>query len=142
MTALFFAVFVSGGAASRSATSGRWLSPTVLDPQGGGGATVAVTPGGVAVAACLLIRSLNDDLFLVTPTGTPIRQLTSTPTEGEGGASWSPNGKKIVFSRWNATVTKVDLYTMNHDGTSVTQLTNDNVSDWSPDWTGGPGLKK
>jgi Tol biopolymer transport system component len=86
----------------------------------------------------LLIRSLDDDLFLITPSGALIRQLTSTPTEGEGGASWSPNGKKIVFSRWNSTVTKVDLYTMNREGTGVTQVTNDNVNDWAPDWTDAP----
>ena len=55
----------------------------------------------------------------MTPSGSSVRRLTPT-AEGEGSANWSPNGKKILFSRWNATVTKVDLYTMNRDGTGTT----------------------
>ena len=53
----------------------------------------------------------DTDLYVMTPSGSSVRRLTAT-AEGEGSANWSPNGKKILFSRWNATVTKVDLYTI------------------------------
>jgi TolB protein len=63
--------------------------------------------------------------------------MTSVPP-GTSGVSWSPDGKRIAYSRSrNATGTQCDLYVMNTDGTHVRRLRHDGwCSDdpaWSPD---------
>ncbi len=50
---------------------------------------------------------------------------------------WSPNGKKIIFHA--KTGDNYDIWTINSDGTNLTQLTTDSADDkdpaWSPDGT-------
>lgn len=47
--------------------------------------------------------------------------------------SWSPDGKVLVFSGLKHGVS--DLYTVNADGTSLKQLTNDRYGDEQPQWS-------
>ncbi len=47
-------------------------------------------------------------------------------------ASWSPNGKQLVFS--NAKSDNVDLFTINKDGTDLKQITFTSKSEYTPVW--------
>jgi hypothetical protein len=64
--------------------------------------------------------------------GTPIPNVGGQP-------KWSPDGSKIAFFR-SETVLGYDIYTVNADGSGLTNLTNDPAQknaypDWSPDST-------
>ena len=72
-------------------------------------------------------------LWIENPDDAEPRQLT---TEGSDGLpAWSPNGKKIAFSR--NVDGNVDIYTINPDGSGLQRLTtaagNDSVPAWTPD---------
>lgn len=72
-------------------------------------------------------------LWIENPDDAEPRRLT---TEGSDGLpAWSPDGKKIAFSR-NADG-NVDIYTINPDGSGLARLTtatgNDSVPAWTPD---------
>ncbi len=72
-------------------------------------------------------------LWIENPDNTNPHQLT---TEGSDGLpAWSPDGKKIAFSR--NVDGNVDVYTINPDGSELQRLTtalgNDSVPAWTPD---------
>jgi len=49
--------------------------------------------------------------------------------------SWSPDGTKIVFSRFTAATGQRDIYTVNLDGSDLTQVTNTpDVDEFTADW--------
>lgn len=72
-------------------------------------------------------------IWIQNPDDSNPRQLT---TEGSDGLpAWSPDGKKIAFSR--NVDGNVDIYTINIDGSNLQRLTtatgNDSVPAWTPD---------
>jgi Tol biopolymer transport system component len=74
------------------------------------------------------------DVWTVNPDGTdPVRHTTD---ESSSVPVWSPNGKKIAFRKY---LTENDLdteiYTMNADGSVVTDLTNSPGDDWQAAWS-------
>ena len=78
-------------------------------------------------------------LFTININGTDETQLTNFSNASNyvytGNASWSPDGKKIVF-----TTNKDDLngggeiYVMNADGSDITRLTNNLRGEQNPKW--------
>jgi Tol biopolymer transport system component len=46
---------------------------------------------------------------------------------------WSPDGTKIIFTRISANGTQQNIYTVNADGSGLTQMTNSGGAQW-PDW--------
>ena len=73
-------------------------------------------------------------IFIINVDGTGLRQLTPdvdpNAFEFDGGASWSPDGKRIVFTRSGI------LHVINVDGTGLTPLPNEDAAQnpaWSPD---------
>jgi Tol biopolymer transport system component len=98
----------------------------------------------------------TDEIWVVDVDGSNLRQLTVNPPGltciEAGGAcdespGWSPNGRKIVFTRVSGPLDENDiidqaaLFTMNADGTDQTQITQlttprlgeDLNPQWSPD---------
>jgi TolB protein len=72
-------------------------------------------------------------LWIINRDNTDARQLTG---EGSDGLpAWSPDGKKIAFSR--NVVDNVDIFMINIDGSGLQRLTavpgNDSVPAWTPD---------
>jgi Tol biopolymer transport system component len=47
--------------------------------------------------------------------------------------SYSPDGTKIIFAHVSSTGGR-DLFTMNPDGSGVTQLTRTATDEWWPQW--------
>lgn len=76
----------------------------------------------------------DGDLFVINVDGSGLRRLLSTPRL-EWPSDWSPNGKKILFTRELPGGT--DVYSLNADGSNVRRLTHARGEDiggtWSPD---------
>jgi TolB protein len=81
------------------------------------------------------LRSGRRGVFVVDADGTHLRGLTEDFYDSE--ASWSPDGKTIVFAR-NDSLEKPsassELYAIDADGGTPTQLTRNRVFDGSPAW--------
>jgi Tol biopolymer transport system component len=83
----------------------------------------------------------NFEVYVMNADGTQLVRLTNNPG-GDGNPAWSPDGNKIVFSRFSPPncdpVTcsggVAGLYTMNPDGSSQAPLTTSGTEPaWSPD---------
>jgi TolB protein len=103
----------------------------------------------------IVFTSLKDgdlDIYTMNVDGTNVKRLTNTPGY-DGGAWWSPDGKKIVYRANHPTDSaelknyrdllgqrlvrpaKVELFTMNADGTDQTQITHLGGANFGPSWT-------
>jgi Tol biopolymer transport system component len=60
-----------------------------------------------------------EQLFSAKPDGSDARQLTDFPDSSADDASWSPDGRKIVFFRLWQGGNKMRIYTMNADGSGL-----------------------
>jgi Ca2+-binding RTX toxin-like protein len=91
----------------------------------------AFSPDGSKIA---FVRSPtgggHDDIWLMNADGSSQHQLTTGATDYHEDPAWSPNGAKIVF-----TLNRQHLYSMNADGSGVTQLTNAAGSQLQPSWS-------
>jgi Tol biopolymer transport system component len=78
-------------------------------------------------------------LYIVHPDGTGLRQIALHDGPGRsfaGGASWSPDGARIVFSMfWAPNGYQPDLFTARPDGSDLVQVTDtpefEHTSDWA-----------
>jgi Tol biopolymer transport system component len=93
-------------------------------------------------------RSTGDHrlaIWLVNADGSGLHQLPITPACGGAFSDprstscfqpgWSPNGTKIAFTRIRANGTQENVYTVNSDGSGLTQITNTgraDQADWGP----------
>lgn len=79
---------------------------------------------------------VHSSIWAMRPDGTGLRQIDVQPANTCGGpnsdpsaqgcpqAAWSPDGKKIAFSRGQNVDLDGELYVVNADGTGLTQITN------------------
>jgi len=106
---------------------------------------VAITPtftplgGGYGQLAIVSLRTGIPQVFLVNSDGTGLTQITNMP-DGACQPDWSPDGMKIVFispcPRRQNDYTDSYVYTINVDGTNLTQLSipiGGSEPAWSPD---------
>jgi Tol biopolymer transport system component len=63
--------------------------------------------------------------------GSGPRRLTNTPGY-DGGPFFSPDGKRIIWRRFDESGLLADIYTMNPDGTDVRRLTDFGAMSWAP----------
>lgn len=103
----------------------------------------------------IVFTSLKDgdlDIYTMNADGSDVRRLTNTPGY-DGGAWWSPDGKQIVYRANHPTdsadlkayrdllgqrlvrPSKVELYTMNADGSNQRQITKLGGANFGPSWT-------
>lgn len=87
-------------------------------------------------------NSVTAEIYKIDVDGTGLVQLTNNAEE-ERGASWSPDGTKIVFMCRRGTAVLVngvltptfEICVMNADGSGQVQLTFNNVPDLTPTWS-------
>ena len=69
----------------------------------------------------------GSDLYLVHPDGSGLTAITTEGAAGgsdQGGAAWSPDGTRLLFTVVpGGPVKRGDLWTVNVDGTDLTRLT-------------------
>lgn len=90
-------------------------------------------------------EDVHSSLWLVHADGSGLRQVDVQPSTACGGANddpsadgcfgpgWSPDGTKIVFSKGQNGDVDANIYTVNVDGSGLTQVTHTGASQ-SPDW--------
>lgn len=78
-------------------------------------------------------RTGSSQVFTMNGNGSSVTQLTSSGSNG--GADWSPDSTQIAFHTDRNGNPNYDIYKMNADGTSQTQLTTHSAADTSPAWS-------
>lgn len=71
------------------------------------------------------------EIYIMDADGKNVKRLTNSPGY-DGGPFFSPDGKKIIWRRFNEKGTQADVFTMNIDGTDVKQITEFGSMSWAP----------
>ena len=96
--------------------------------------------GAAAAAPCagagelIFIRSADNQIYRINVDGTGLTKLTSEGSHND--AAWSPEGKRIAFTRFASGSQSSDVYLMNADGSNVVRRTTGGQYysvTWSPD---------
>lgn len=79
----------------------------------------------------------NWDIYTMAPDGSGLRRVTTSPA-ADTDASWSPDGRRIVYSSDNGELARPALYVIDADGGLPTRVTfdvahEDGAPSWSPD---------
>jgi Tol biopolymer transport system component len=127
------AVLLEGGASSHPASSA--LSARSSLAAGAGRSRIAFISEPPRGGYCGTVYVMNSD-------GSGQRRLTNGGVPGcgqEGGAAWSPDGRRIALSAWfpNAVGAgmKVKIVVMKPDGTGQRRLTRSAGDEYSPAWS-------
>ena len=67
--------------------------------------------------------------------GSGQRNLTRTRNALNQGALWSPDGRKIAFTRNSGSDPAPEIYVMNADGSGQRRLTRSTAADLVPTWS-------
>ncbi len=101
--------------------------------------------GNEIVFSVHLTPDVHSSIWVVHADGTGLHEINVQPTSDCGGANadpdaqgcnhtvWSPDGTKIAFVRSHSNIVDGELYTVNVDGTGLTQVTHTPGVD-SVDW--------
>ena len=106
--------------------------------------TLSWSPSGNKILfATRIDPSHRRAIWVVNADGSGLHQLPITPACGGAFSDprsvgcfqpgWSPDGTKIVFTRTRANGTQQNIYTVNADGSGLTQMTNSGASQ-NADW--------
>ena len=93
-----------------------------------------------AVVNAKIVFCVDGDIYVMNDDGSGRRRLTHSTQATHQAPRWSPDGKKISFTRYmdkTKRQTSAEIFIMNADGTHPQRLTHNNVLDvdscWSPD---------
>jgi Tol biopolymer transport system component len=75
--------------------------------------------------------SFFGDIYIMRADGTQVRRLT-TANGYDGGPFFSPDGRRIVWRRFDEQGLIADVWTMNLDGTDPRQITDFGSMSWAP----------
>ena len=79
-------------------------------------------------------REGDYEIYVMDINGKNQRRLTNS-RHGDYSPSWSPDGKRIVFSSKRDGGVTSEIYVMDADGSSPQRLTNNGHNDYSPSWS-------
>jgi len=109
---------------------------------GSGTFDVVASPDGRRIAFAAA-EGGNTDIFVANRDGSGLVRLTSTSVN-EDQPSWSPDGTRITFRRWQTLGTPHDIWVMNADGSGQVNITaesefqgEEHAPAWSPELAGG-----
>jgi Tol biopolymer transport system component len=71
------------------------------------------------------------EIYIMRADGTGQKRLTNVPGY-DGGPFFSPDGKRIIWRRFDTTGLIANVFTMNPDGTDVRQITDFAAMSWAP----------
>jgi Tol biopolymer transport system component len=71
------------------------------------------------------------ELYIMNADGSGVKRLTHTPGY-DGGPFFSPDGKRIVWRRFDESGMMADIYTMKVDGSDVRRVTDFQSMSWAP----------
>lgn len=95
-----------------------------------------VSPSQSAESGSILFAGSQegaDDIWVMQPDGSGLRNLTRTSEVSENQPSWSPEGSRIAFVNC-LECTSTDIFVMNADGTEAFNVTQDEAYDGAPAW--------
>jgi Tol biopolymer transport system component len=87
-----------------------------------------------------IVYAHGHEIFVVSPDGTGVRQLTGDTETYESSPAWSPDGRLIAYVRtprapWEPNVPPAEeLYVMNADGSDERRLTRNSAEELTPRW--------
>ncbi len=93
------------------------------------------SPDGTLIAFSGPTPHYGIGIYVIKPDGTGRKRLTDPSGGGDLAANWSPDSKRIVFSR--SFIDTYNIWTMNADGSDLKPITSgdDEHPGWSPDGT-------
>jgi len=71
------------------------------------------------------------EIYIMRADGSDQKRLTNVPGY-DGGPFFSPDGKRIIWRRFDATGLIANVFTMNPDGSDVRQITDFGAMSWAP----------
>lgn len=104
-------------------------APSSTAPHGPDAAAVAVADKQGSTSSQILFEipfangnfGFQSEIFRMNDDGTNLVRLTYALATSEKGATWAPDGKRVLFTRYYGDHSAI--FVMNADGTGVTQLT-------------------
>jgi Tol biopolymer transport system component len=109
-----------------------WLTTACSSPS----TPAAMGPIDVTTFSGQIVFDNSEDIFTINADGTDLKQLTKNPG-AEFDPMWSPDGTQIVYRDSRRGMNQDDeIYVMNADGSSQTNLSNSPSSnEWGPAWS-------
>ncbi|MFZ2490574.1 MAG: hypothetical protein WA208_03730, partial [Thermoanaerobaculia bacterium] len=93
----------------------------------------AWSPDGSSIAFTGSYLETGDEIAVMSPEGTNVRQLTSADGQ-DRGATWSPDGRRIAF--WSERDGgEREIYVVDLEGSPPKRLTMDTFTDMWPSWS-------
>jgi Tol biopolymer transport system component len=86
----------------------------------------SVSPDGRWIACDGVAIRYGYGIIVMRADGTAMRRITrgSSEIENDAGASWSPDGRRIVFSGYRSRFKGAGVYVVNRDGSGLRRLSN------------------
>jgi len=85
------------------------------------------------------VRYRSKAIFVMNADGTGLRRLSKG--SGDESPAWSPNGRRIAFTRWTGwgvrddTYLTAEIYVMDANGNRARRLTRNRLFDGDPNWS-------
>ena len=86
----------------------------------------AVSPDGRWIACDGYLAGSGYGIIVMRADGTGKRRISTAANEieNDGGASWSPDGRRVIFSGYRGRFSGAGVYVVNRDGRGLRRLTN------------------